>query len=372
MQADYTRSAHELLVEICDSYGAEIASGEDAILAEVKHPGASNGNGGPATGASHRDDSSLSAPEERIPFAWEITSMVRRGLTVREIRKFLRDQHHSLVCEDFIGRILESEIEPFDVWQGRCLKRMYPVVYFYSLLARVRSGDLLEYRVVHLAFGVAMDGRLEALGIWIDDGGSWLFWCRVMNELKSRGVEDILIVVLDGVQSALEVVTPVFPEAQVQTCILHLQRHNTRFCIPADHRIVAGEFSKIYQSETPESAFQQILEFERSPLGQKYPMIVESWKCHWDEAAPFFHLPAKIRRMICGTRILGDLHRQLTKVIAAQKPFPDNETAARMIYLALRGLSKTKKRASVRWKETALQFAIHFGKRFTNESGQHV
>lgn len=297
-------------------------------------------------------------------FDEKIIAMYARGMTVREIRGFLEEQYGVDVGADFISTVTDAVVEEVQEWQNRPLEGMYPVVFFDALRVKIRDEGTVKNKAVYLALGIGADGVREVLGLWIEQNEGAKFWLRVMNELHNRGVEDILIAVVDGLKGFPEAITTVFPETQVQTCIVHLTRYSLSFCGWKERQAVARELKNIYRAETAEMALVRLEEFDRSALGRKYPMIAASWKRHWEEVIPFFSYPEEIRKMIYTTNAIESLHMQIRKVIKNRGHFPSDEAATKLIYLALRNITKKWKKAPVIWNAAARQFAIQFGERF--------
>lgn len=244
----------------------------------------------------------------------------------------------------------------------------------------------MRNKAVYLALGMTTEGVKEVLGIWVEQNEGAKFWLKVMNELRHRGVEDILIAVVDGLKGFPEAITSVFPEANVQTCIVHLIRHSLSFCGWKERQKVAAELKKVYRAENAEAALQRLAEFENGPWGKKFPMIAASWKRNWEQVIPFFAYgpepkrsgdklsggqprrgeaePNQIRRMIYTTNAIESIHMQLRKVLKNRGHFPSDESAVNLIHLALRNITKKWNRPPVTWKAAVGQFAIQFGDRF--------
>jgi transposase-like protein len=297
-------------------------------------------------------------------FDERIIAMYARGMTVREIVGFLREQYGVEVGADFISTVTDAVLEEVQEWQNRPLERMYPVVFFDALRVKIRDEGAVRNKAVYLALGVGADGNREVLGMWIEQNEGAKFWLRVMNELRQRGVEDILIAAVDGLKGFPEAITAVFPEAQVQTCIVHLTRYSLSFCGWKERQAVARELRNVYRAESAAVALRRLEEFDASALGRKYPMIAASWKRNWEEVIPFFSYPEEIRRMIYTTNAIESLHMQLRKVIKNRGHFPSDEAASKLIWLALRNIAQKWKKPPVSWSAAARQFAIQFGERF--------
>ena len=212
--------------------------------------------------------------------------------------------------------------------------------------------------------GVSTDGNREILGIWVEENEGAKFWQKVINELKNRGVADILITVVDGLKGFPEAINAIYPETQVQTCIVHLTRYSLSFCNWKERKVSAQELKNIYKSPTAEIAEKRLEEFDESAIGKKYPMIAQSWKRKWEEVIPFFQYPEEIRTMIYTTNALESVNMRIRKTIKNRGHFPSDEAAIKLIYLALRNTMLKWKSSPLAWPAAARQFAISFGERF--------
>ena len=297
-------------------------------------------------------------------FDEKIIAMYARGMTVREIAGFLLDHYKVEVSADFISTVTDSVLEAVVEWQNRPLERSYPVVYFDALRVKIRDEGSVRNKAVYLALGIAADGTKDVPGIWIEQNEGAKFWLKVMNELRNRGVEDILIAVVDGLKGFPEAITTVFPLASVQTCIVHLSRYCLSFCGWKERQALARELKAIYRAETAEVAAKRLSEFEAGPWGKKYPMIAESWRRNWPQIIPFYGYPPEVRKIIYTTNAIESLHMQLRKVLKNRGHFPSDEAATKLIYLALRNITKSWKNPPLTWRMAANQFAIQFGERF--------
>lgn len=294
----------------------------------------------------------------------KIIGMYARGMSVREIRAFLIEQYKIEVSPDFISTVTDSVYEEIKEWQNRPLEETYAIIYFDALRVKIRDQGVVKNKAVYLALGVSTDGNREILGIWIEENEGAKFWQKVLNELKNRGVSDILIAVVDGLKGFPEAINAIYPETQVQTCIVHLTRYTLSFCNWKERKIVAQELKEIYKSPTAEMAEKRLEEFDQSTMGKKYPMIAQSWRRNWEEVIPFFHYPQEIRTMIYTTNALESVNMRIRKTIKNRGHFPNDEAAIKLIYLALRNTMLKWKSSPVAWPEAARQFAISFGERF--------
>src|SRR5210317_2152711 len=294
----------------------------------------------------------------------KIIGLYAHGLTVRDIRAHLEELYGLKVSPDLISRVTDAVLDEVRDWQSRALERMYPIVIFDALRVKIRDADsrTVKNKAVYLALGVSRDGMREVLGLWIADNEGAKFWLSVMNELKNRGVADILIAVVDGLKGFPEAITAAFPEAMVQTCIVHLVRHSLSFCAWKDRKIVAGDLRRIYGAATVDQAAAELDAFEEKWVG-KYASIAPAWRRAWQEVIPFFGFDPAIRKIIYTTNAIVSLNRVIRKSIKMRGSFPTEEAATKLIYLAIRNFEKDGRNVR-EWFAARNQFAIMFGERF--------
>jgi transposase-like protein len=297
-------------------------------------------------------------------FDQKIIAMYAQGMTVREIQRFLEEQYKVEVSADLISTVTDSVWEDVLEWQNRPLEPMYPVVFFDALRVKIRDEGSVKNKAVYMAMGIQRDGNKDVLGLWIQQSEGAKFWLAVMNELKNRGLQDILIAVIDGLKGFPEAITAVYPDTEIQTCIVHLIRNSLSFCNWKQYQPVARELKQIYAAETVELAAKRLEDFAEGPWGKKLPAIVQSWRRVWEQVIPFFAYPKEIRKIIYTTNAIESLHMQLRKVLKNRGHFPSDEAATKLIYLALRNITKKWKNPPVTWKLAATQLAIRFGQRF--------
>lgn len=302
-------------------------------------------------------------------FDSKIIAMYAQGMTVREIKAFLEEQYKVEVSADLISTVTDSVLDDVLEWQNRPLEAIYPVVFFDALRVKIRDEGTVKNKAVYLALGIGRDGTKDVLGLWIQQSEGARFWLAVMNELKTRGVQDILIAVIDGLKGFPEAITAVFPQCQIQTCIVHLIRNSLSFCSWKQRRLVAQELKRIYSAQTAELAAKRLEEFAQGPWGRKIPPIVQSWRRVWEQVIPFFAYPPEIRKIIYTTNAIESLHMQLRKVLKTRGHFPSDQAATKLIFLALRNITKKWKNPPITWKLAATQFAIQFGERFFEPQG---
>lgn len=297
-------------------------------------------------------------------FDEKVIAMYARGMTVREIQGFLLDQYKVEVSPEFISSVTDAVTEEVSAWQNRPLDGMYPVVFFDALRVKIREEAVVRNKAVYFALGITAEGKKEILGFWIEQNEGAKFWLKVMNELSNRGVRDILIAVVDGLKGFPDAITTVFPETTVQTCIVHLLRHSLSFCSWQDRRHVAKRLKAVYSAATADEARHQLELFSEDPWGKKYPSIVPSWQRNWEQVIPFFSYPLEVRKIMYTTNAIESLHMQLRKILKTRGHFPSDEAASKLIYLALRNITKKWRMPPVTWKRALSQFAVLFGSRF--------
>ncbi len=303
--------------------------------------------------------------QRRFPgFDEKIVSMYARGMTVREIQGHLVELYGLEVSPDLISTITDAVLETVSEWQNRPLEATYPLVFLDALRVKIRDEGLVRNKAVYVALGVTADGTKDILGLWIETSEGAKFWLRVMNELKNRGVEDILIAVVDGLKGFPEAITAVFPEAVVQTCIVHLIRNSMDFASWKDRRAVAAELKKIYRAKDAEAGKEALEALDAGPWGRKYPSIAQAWRRNWEQVIPFFAFPEAVRRIIYTTNAIEALNAKLRRAVRTRGHFPTDDAAMKLLYLVLRQVAGEWKMPPREWCEAKNQFAIMFEGRF--------
>ena len=294
----------------------------------------------------------------------KIIGLYAHGLTVRDIQAHLEDLYGLKVSPDLISRVTDAVLGEVREWQGRALERMYPIVIFDALRVKIRDADsrMVKNKAVYVALGVTRDGLREVLGLWVAENEGAKFWLFVMNELRNRGVQDVLIAVVDGLKGFPEAITAAFPEAAVQTCIVHLVRHSLNFCAWKDRKAVAADLRAIYSAATADQAAAALDAFEEKWAG-KYASIAPAWRRAWQEVIPFFAFAPAIRKIIYTTNAVESLNRVIRKSIKTRGSFPTEDAATKLIYLAIRNFEKGGRNVR-EWYAARNQFAIMFEERF--------
>jgi putative transposase len=283
------------------------------------------------------------------------------GMSVRDIARHLSDLYGTEIGRDTISRVTDAVLEDIAAWRSRPLAALYPIVYFDCLMVRVREDRSVSSRACYLAIGVTLDGDREVLGIWWQETEGAKFWLAVLNDLHQRGVADVLIACVDGLAGFPEAIEAVFPQAWVQTCIVHQIRCSMRWVSYNDRKKVAADLRPVYAAANIDDAEHQLAAFE-AKWGQRYPMIADSWRTRWTYITPFLALPADLRRIVYTTNSIENLNRQIRKAIKTRGHFPDEQAATKLIYLAIRKAHPAWK-TPYRWTTAMRALKIHFGDR---------
>lgn len=314
--------------------------------------------------------------QRRLPgFDDHVISMYARGMSVREIQGHLLELYGLQVWPDLISTITDEVLAEVEQWQNRPLEAMYPIVYFDALRLKIRDEGTVKNKAVYLALGIRADGRKEVLGLWIEQTEGAKFWLKVFNELRNRGLNDILIAVVDGLRGFPEAIEAVYPQAQIQTCIVHLIRNSLNLASWKDRKALAAALKPVYQAANADAAARALDDFAQSEWGLKFPTVAAMWQRQWEQVIPFFAYPPEVRKIIYApkevplgdtTNAIESLHMQLRKIVKNRGHFPSDEAASKLLFLALRNIEKDWKMPPITWKQAANQFAILFGERFTN------
>lgn len=301
-------------------------------------------------------------------FSDKIVSLYARGMTTREIEEHLKEMYSIEVSPQFISRATERMQAEVIEWQSRQLERLYPVIYVDGLVVTVRTGNnagAVTKKCVHIVLGVSCAGRQEVLGLWIEENEGARFWLKVFNDLKARGVDDILILCGDGLKGLPEAVEAVYPKTDVQLCVVHQIRNATKFVSFKDRRAFCADMRPIYTAPTIEAAELALLEFEKK-WGKRYPMSIASWKNNWNRLTTFFKYPPDLRKMIYTTNAIESLNAQMRKNTSNRKVFPNDEAVIKILFLNVRNFTNrwTKRQG---WDIVMNQLSIMFPDRLTPE-----
>ncbi len=280
-------------------------------------------------------------------------------MTTREIQGHLHEIYGIEVSPSLVSTVTDAVLEEVREWQSRPLDAVYPIVYLDALMVKVRFQGHVVNPAIHLAFGVSLAGRKEVLGLWAADGEGAKFWLQVVTELKNRGVQDIFIVCVDGLGGFHEAIRSVYPQTQVQLCLVHLVRSSLAWVCHRDRKEVAIDLKTIYQAPTHDEAERRLIWFEEK-WKPTYPLITRSWREHWGQVAPMFGYPPEVRRAIYTTNAIESVNMTLRKISKNRSLFPSDEAVFKLLYLGLRNISQRWTMPIQNWGSALNQFAIIF------------
>jgi len=323
---------------------------------------------GPVTIAAPRDRNGTFEPQivrknqRRLAGLDEkIIALYAGGMTTREIETYIGELYGPGVSRDTVSRVTAAVLEDAKAWQTRPLEAVYPIVYLDALVIKIRDGQAIRNFSCYLAIGVNTDGERDVLGIWFQKTEGAKFWLAVLTELKTRGVGDVLVCCVDGLTGFPEAIEAVFPQAWVQTCLVHQVRSSLRFVPYRDKKKVAQDLRKIYTAVDRDHAERELEAFAET-WDERYPMISASWIDHWERIVPFLAFPPDVRRVVYTTNTIEALNRQIRKIIKTRGSFPSEDSARKLLYLAITR-AQTKWRHTYNWSSALVAFRIHFGDR---------
>jgi putative transposase len=265
----------------------------------------------------------------------KIISMYGLGMSTRDIQSHLRDMYGVEVSHELIANATDAVLDEVKAWQHRPLDAVYPMIYLDAMVVKVKEGKQVINKSLYIAMGVTMEGVKTILGLWLAGSEGAKFWLSVLNELKNRGVQDILIACCDGLTGFPDAINAAFPQTTVQLCIVHMVRNSLRFVSYKDLKAVAADLRQIYTAVDEKEAATALIEFAVR-WDDKYPMISDSWSRHWLEITPFLQYPPFIRKAIYTTNIIEASNRQIRKVIKTKGSFPNDDAVYKIVYLALK------------------------------------
>jgi len=300
-----------------------------------------------------------------------VIGLYAHGMTVRDIEEHLADVYDIEVSPDLISKITDAVLEEVREWQARPLDPVWPVIFLDAIVCKVRDAGTVKNKAAHLAVGVGVDGKKEVLGIWVEHTEGAKFWLRVMNDLKARGVGDVLIVVCDGLTGLPAAIEAVWPDAVVQTCIVHLTRASLRWVNYKDRKRVAAQLRLIYGAPTEQAARDALDAWTDSEVGRQYPAIKRQWETAWQQVIPFFAFPPEVRKVIYTTNMIESINYQLRKITKTRGHFPTDEALIKLLYLGCRDMGRTTRagrggRSNYNWKVAMNQFDVMFPGRLDN------
>ena len=289
----------------------------------------------------------------------KILSLYTKGMTTREIVATFKDMYDANVSPTLISKVTNAVIEQVIEWQSRPLDAIYPIVYLDCIVLKIRQDKQVINKSVYLALGVTMEGHKELLGLWLSENEGARFWLNVLTELQNRGVKDILIACVDGLKGFPDAINSAFPETQIQLCIVHMVRNSVSYVPWKDYKAVTADLKRIYQSATEEEALLALEQFSER-WDDKYPQISRSWNTHWPNVNTLFNYPPEIRKAIYTTNAIESLNSVIRKSIKKRKLFPTDDSAKKVVYLAIMEASKRWTMPIRNWKAALNHFMIVF------------
>ncbi len=289
----------------------------------------------------------------------KILSMYARGMTTRDIQGHLEEIYGVEVSPELISTVTDSIISEVKEWQNRPIDEIYPIVFFDAVRMKIRDEGHVVNKAAYLAVGIDMDGIKDVLGIWIEKNEGAKFWLSVFTELKNRGMNDVLIACVDGLKGLPEAIESVFPQAEVQLCIVHMVRNSLKFVSYKDRKKIAADLKNVYRASTVKQAEEALSDFE-SKWDSRYPMISKSWRNNWPRIIPFFSYSEDIRKVIYTTNAIESMNNSIRKVTKNRNSFPSDEAAIKLLYMALKNIKKKWTMPIRNWSLAMHQFSIRF------------
>lgn len=295
----------------------------------------------------------------------QICYLYAQGMSTREIVAAFKEFYNADVSPSLISRVTDAVIERVIEWQSRPLDAIYPIVYLDCIVVKIRQDKQVINKSIYLALGINMEGHKELLGLWLAETEGAKFWLSVLTELQNRGVKDILIACVDGLKGFPDAINTVYPQTQIQLCIVHMVRNSVKFVPWKDYKPVTADLKKIYQSITEDEALLALDQFAER-WDDKYPQISKSWRACWPNLNTLFNYPEDIRRAIYTTNAIESLNSVIRKSIKKRKLFPSDDSAKKVVYLAIQQASKKWTMPIRNWKAALNRFMIEFEERLTD------
>lgn len=289
----------------------------------------------------------------------KVLSMYAKGMTTSDIESHIREIYGIDVSDSTISRVTDKILPVVRDWQSRPLESIYAVVFMDAIHFHVRSEGQIVKKAVYIAIGINMDGIKDVLGMWIGENESAKFWLSVMNGMRNRGVEDILIACVDGLTGFASAIEAVFPHTEIQQCILHQIRNTTRFVSYKDIKMLMADLKKVYAAIDEQTALYELDAFDEK-WGSKYPKIAVSWRTNWANLSTYFKYPEEVRRLIYTTNAIEGFNRQLRKVTKSKSVFPTDDSLLKMLYLAMMDITKKWTGRRQDWGRIHSQLEIYF------------
>lgn len=294
----------------------------------------------------------------------QIIALYAKGMSTREIGSMIKELYDVDISPSLISQVTERVLDEVVQWQSRPLDALYPIVYLDCIVLKIKEGQQVKNKAIYIALGINAEGHKELLGLWLSENEGSRFWLGVLTELKNRGVEDILIACVDGLKGLPEAIQSVYPQTQVQLCIVHMVRNSLKFVSWKDYKKVTAELKQVYQAVTQEQALFALEQFEQH--WPQYPQIVKLWQRHWENVMTLFAYPDYIRKTIYTTNAIESLNSVIRSATKRHKLFPSDEAALKVVYLAIMQASKKWTMPIRDWRSALNQFSIMFGERVTD------
>lgn len=295
----------------------------------------------------------------------QILTLYAKGLSTREIVDAFKEMYDADVSAALISKVTDRVIDQITAWQSRPLDAVYPIVYLDCIVIKIRDNMRVINKSIYLALGVNMDGHKDLLGLWMSDNEGAKFWVSVLTELKTRGVQDILIACVDGLKGFPDAIAVEYPQTRIQLCIVHMVRNSLKYVSWKDYKAVTADLKKIYQSSTEDQALNELDHFAQIWDGQ-YPQISKSWKTHWANLRTIFEYPPEIRKAIYTTNAVESLNSVIRSATKRRKVFPNDDSARKVVYLAIEQASRKWTMPIQNWKMALNRFVIEFGDRIND------
>lgn len=289
----------------------------------------------------------------------QIIAMYAKGVSTRDIQDHLQQLYGIEVSPTLISNVTNKIVPLIKEWQNRPLQAVYAVVFLDAIHFKVKQDGTIVNKAAYMAIGIDLEGHKDVLGIWIGENESAKFWLHVLNELRNRGVQDILITCVDNLNGFSEAIAACYPKTEVQKCIIHQIRNSIKYVSYKDVKKITSALQPIYKAPTEQAALDELEQFEKT-WGGKYPLIVRSWRNNWDELATFFKYSPEIRKLIYTTNIIESYHRQLRKVTKGKAVFPTDEALLKMLYLSTMDVLRKWTARVQNWGQILLQLMVHF------------
>lgn len=294
----------------------------------------------------------------------QIIALYAKGMSTREIGSMIKELYDVDISPSLISQVTDRVLDEVVQWQSRPLDALYPIVYLDCIVLKIKEGQQVKNKAIYIALGINAEGHKELLGLWLSENEGSRFWLGVLTELKNRGVEDILIACVDGLKGLPEAIQSVYPQTQVQLCIVHMVRNSLKFVSWKDYKKVTAELKQVYQAVTQEQALFALEQFEQH--WPQYPQIVKLWQRHWENVMTLFAYPDYIRKTIYTTNAIESLNSVIRSATKRHKLFPSDEAALKVVYLAIMQVSKKWTMPIRDWRSALNQFSIMFGERVTD------